>query len=199
MTSRSKDTEDIETPGKSDTEHFSRIAILNGPPSVGKTSLAQSLQSAFKTPWFHRSLDEFRGGYLDRFWMDDDGALFDRVMVGYLGAIREIARAGNNVIAEAVITPSRRELYASTLQGLSVILIGVHCSLTEAIRREQTRTDRLHGAMELPRDLFEAVHTGITYDLEVDTSERSPDDLASELVNHIQALTPKTFDHHEAW
>ncbi|MHB2029801.1 MAG: phosphotransferase-like protein [Acidimicrobiales bacterium] len=188
--------DDDGRPGNTDTHEFGRIVLLNGPPSVGKTSLAQALQATLTEPWFHRSLDDFRGGYCDRFWNDDDGTLFDRVMAGYLGAISEMARAGNDVIAESVISSSRRELYASTLQNLPVILIGVHCSLAEALRRERTRTDRRNGPIELPADAFAAVHSEIIYDLEVDTSSCSPDDLALELVDRIQDIIPGTLSHH---
>ncbi|MGC1239147.1 MAG: AAA family ATPase [Acidimicrobiales bacterium] len=174
-----------------------RIALLNGPPSVGKTGLALSLQRAFTTPWFHRSLDDFRHGYLDRFWTEDDGTLFNRVMAGYLNAISEMARAGNDVIAEAIISPSRRELYKSILRDLPVVLIGVHCPLSVAIRREQSRTDRLNGPIDLPPEAFAAVHAGIDYDLEVDTSIRSLDDLAFELVSRIQGLVPRAFTDYE--
>ena len=91
--------------------------LFNGPPSSGKTSLVNSLVALLTEPWFHLSLDDFRSGYPEPWFVHDTGALFDRLLAGYLASLREMAKSGNDVLAEAVITPSRRVLYASMPVG----------------------------------------------------------------------------------
>jgi len=159
-------------------QNAGRIVLLNGPPSSGKSSLTRALQAALPTPWFHRSLDDFLAGYQDRWLVVDDGSLFNRVMAGYLGSLRQLALAGNDILAEAVITPSRRALYQTQLTGLSVTMIAVRCSYEEALRRERQRGDRRGGPIDLPADEFHAVYEGLVYDVEVDTESSNPEQLA---------------------
>ena len=159
--------------------------LLNGAPSCGKTTLARSLVTSIDRPWFHRSLDDFRAGYADKFWRSDNGRLFERVMHGYLGSLRAMAEAGNDVIAEAVITPDRRGAYAEAFADLPVSIVAVRCPLAIAQQRERARTDRLRGPIELPPDLFEAVYD-IEHDYEIDTSIGTPDDWTRSLSRGLE-------------
>jgi chloramphenicol 3-O-phosphotransferase len=85
-----------------------RVLLLNTPPSCGKTSLACALRDILDEPWLHLSLDDLSRGCKSEFWLTDDGSLFERVLVAYLGALRSLALAGNDVSSEAVMTPSNR-------------------------------------------------------------------------------------------
>jgi len=171
-----------------------RVVLLNGPPSCGKTALARALVTASSRPWFHRSLDDFRSGYLDRFWRSDSGVLFEQVMRGYLGALRAMALEGNDIIAEAVITPDRRALYRNAFDGLPVILVAVRCPLELAVQRERDRIDRVNGPLDLPADAFAAVHSGLKHDIDVDTSLDTPEVLAARLEPQLPAVTPEAFE-----
>lgn len=171
-----------------------RLVLLNGPPSCGKTSLARALQRALEGPWLHLSLDAFRAGYRDDRWISDDGTLFEQVLVGYLAALRQLAEAGMDLLAEAVITPDRRNLYATTFRGLPVLVIGVHCSHAEALRREQQRSDRRQGPLDLPPEAYAAVHSGMTYDLEVDTSTTPAESLARRLASELDNVEAAAFE-----
>src|SRR5664280_571179 len=125
-----------------------RVVLFNGPPSSGKTNLVRSLIQSIGEPWFHLSLDGFRSGLADQWWVNDDGHLFHQVMVGYLASLREMALAGSDVLAEAVITPARRALYESTFGETPIVLIGVQCPLEVAMQRDSNRTDRLRGPID---------------------------------------------------
>jgi chloramphenicol 3-O phosphotransferase len=175
---------------------FGRLAFFNGPPSSGKTSLVNSLQEEFAEPWFHLSLDDFRAGYSSRWWIESDDHRFDMLVSGYLGSLREMAIAGNDVLAEAVMTQGRRHLYDSTIGDLPIILVGVKCPLAIAQLREHARTDRHGGPIELPADYFAAVHEGLSYDLEIDTSVKDPTALAEELVPQFRGLNSSSFRSH---
>ena len=171
-----------------------QVVLLNGPPSCGKTTLARALRGLLPRPYFHLSLDDFRSGYEQEVWQHDDGHMFQRVMVGYLGALREMALAGNHVIAEAIVTPDRLVLYLDAFAGLSVIFVGVRCPLDVAVARESKRSDRMKGPVDLPEDAFNAVHAHGTYDLEVDTSTRSATDIATDIASALPNLVPSAFE-----
>lgn len=175
---------------------YGRLAFFNGPPSSGKTSLVNSLQEELAEPWFHLSLDDFRAGYSSRWWIESDDHRFDILVSGYLGSLREMALAGNDVLAEAVMTRERRHLYDHVIGDLPIVLIGVKCSWEIALRRETTRTDRRGGPIHLPADYFAAVHEGLTYDLEVDSSVKNPTELAEELIPRFLRLNSSNFRSH---
>jgi chloramphenicol 3-O phosphotransferase len=182
--------------GKRSESSRGRVVLFNGPPSSGKTSLVNSLLALISEPWFHLSLDDFRRGYSEQWWVLDRGQLFDRVLAGYLASLREMAIAGNDVLAEAVITPSRQALYAATFGDLPIALIGVHCALKVAVQRERNRTDRRRGPIDLPLEEYEAVHTGLTYDFEIDTSDERPEDLARAVALNFRSLSSSAFASH---
>jgi chloramphenicol 3-O phosphotransferase len=175
------------------------VVLFNGPPSSGKTSLVGSLRQKLSEPWFHLSLDDFRSGYFEQWWDNDDGRLFNRVMEGYLASLREMAVTGNDVLAESVITPSRQEIYGSVFGDLPIVLIGVHCDREVAIHRERSRSDRRRGAIDLPLEEYEEVHTGLAYDFNVDTSNESAEDLATELAANFRSLPSSSFASHTSW
>jgi len=157
-----------------------QVMLLNGSPSAGKTTLARAVQDAAPIPLFHRSLDDFLAGYPPRFREADDGTLFGRVLNGYVRSLADLAVAGNDVIAEAVIIPEWRGLYRDAFADVPVILVGVRCRLEVAQKREGARVDRPHVDLDVP--WFETVHD-LVYDAEVDTSD-GPDsgEVAARLV-----------------
>ena len=173
-----------------------RIALFNGPPSSGKTSLVTALQDITAEPWFHLSLDDFHSGIIDRWWLDDAGQLFVQLISGYLRSLHEMALAGINVMAEAVIIPERRSLYQDNFGDTPIVLIGVNCPLDVAMHREQSRSDRRIGPIDLPADYFKAVHTGLIYDFEVATDTGSPTELAANMLSDFNRLQPSRFESH---
>lgn len=154
--------------------------LLNGSPSAGKSTLAAAIQTAASRPIFHRSLDDFLGGYLGH-WRQDDPSLFGRVMTAYVHALADLVRAGCDVVAEAVIIPERVLLYRDALRDVPVLLVGVRCGLEVAEAREALRTDRTQ--LELGVPWFRSLHE-VPYDAEVDTSDDPPvEQLAAGLVD----------------
>ena len=173
-----------------------RIVLFNGPPSSGKTSLVNALIDQRTDPWFHLSLDEFHAAISERFWRDDGGELFERLIVGYLGAVRAIALAGFDVMAEAVLVPARRSLYDETFGALATLLIAVRCPLDVVIHREKCRSDRRGGPIDFPADYFEAVYSRLTYDFEVASETANPSELALLVGANLDQLVPSSFATH---
>ena len=138
----------------------------------------------------------FRLAVRQRWWIESDDRRFERLLSGYLGSVREMALAGNDVLAEAVMVPERRRLYDSSFGELPMVLIGVRCPLEVAVQREARRTDRRGGPIDFPADYFAAVHDGVSYDLEVDTSVKSPTEGAAEMIPTFSRLLPSSFRSH---
>jgi chloramphenicol 3-O phosphotransferase len=149
------------------------VILLNGTPSSGKTTIARALWDELEPAHWYRSLDDFRQGYQRRHWLADQGPLFDRVFRGFIRSVREMALVGHDVITEAVMLPRNTNAYLDALEGLAVYLVGVRCPLGVAQRREQERTDRGSGPLDLAIPDFGLVHADRPYDVEFDTSVTS--------------------------
>ncbi len=64
--------------------------------------------------------------------------------------------------------------------------IGVHCRLDVSVNREANRPDRSTG---MAASQASAVHRGVTYDLEIDTTNRTPSNCAQDILGSIAKLT----------
>ena len=189
------------------------MIVLNGGSSAGKSALARALQQALATddwPWVIFSWDDFVPRLPDR-WRSVPGATGDRAADGcsyrivrekpleallevgeagrrllgaYHRSVAAVARSGINVIVEEVlITGTEWDDWQAALDGLDVRWIGVRCDVDTAERRETERGDRYPG---LARGTSSVTHIYPTYDLDVDTSARSPEALALQIVQAIE-------------
>lgn len=161
--------------------------LLNGPPSAGKSTLAEAVQRVAERPIFHRSLDHFLSG-LPPDWREQDRSLFENVMTGYVHSLAALVRAGCDVVAEAVIIPERLDLYRAALADVPVLLVGVRCTLPVAKAREEARTDRTHLELDVP--WFETVHQ-LAYDVEVDTTNDPPPEMLAAQIVHLFDSPPQ--------
>ena len=103
-----------------------------------------------------------------------------------------MARAGHDVITEAVILPNTIDGYLGALVGIPVMLVGVRCPLEIAQRREHERTDRLGGPVDLAVPDFDAVHEGVLYDVDFDTSVISPLQAVALVRGRVESGAPFT-------
>ncbi len=69
-----------------------------------------------------------------------------------------------------------------TLRGLRVLWVGVHCDPAVAAAREAQRPDRIPG---MARTQAQRVHTDMSYDIEVDTTDMSPEACARVVAAHV--------------
>ena len=121
------------------------------------------------------------------------GALFD--------AVAAHARLGLDVALDAGLHESySRPLHvradcARRLEGLPVLLVGVHCPIDVIWQRrrdswgqDRGATDaRLRAAVQRWQD---EVHAAMKYDLEVDTSESTPDECAQRIAARLAEGPP---------
>ena len=108
---------------------------------------------------------------------------YPRLVRSFNACVCRLAEMGNFlVIDNAMDTIEQVADLVHNIKGFSTLLVGVHCSLEELNRRERQRQDRTIGeaAAQVHR-----VHRGFIYDVEVDSTARSPSELAAEIVGYI--------------
>jgi len=124
-----------------------QIVLLNGASSSGKSTVARELLEVFDDPWFHLPVDAF-GAMRARKELSapEVVALLRRTRQGYHRAVAGMARAGNSVVADHVLSePWRLADILEQWAGLDVTMVAVHCPLPELNRREGARGDREPG------------------------------------------------------
>ncbi|HEY2048093.1 MAG TPA: hypothetical protein VGH03_02035 [Caulobacteraceae bacterium] len=168
----------------------SRVIILNGVGSVGKSSTARALQTLTAQPFLHMSMDAFIDMLPPRMLGDPDGLVFEstvdegvttvtirtgpvfeRVMSGMRRAIAAMAAQGANIIVDDVMLATEAQEYRSLLADFAPKFVGLFAPLDLLERRERDRGDRMPG---LARWQYKRVHQGVAYDLEIDTSAITP-------------------------
>ena len=158
-----------------------RVIVLNGGSSSGKTGIVRCLQAVLPDPWLAIGVDTFvdalpasmRESAEGIEFAPDGGVsvgpLFSALDAAWLQGVAAMARAGARVIIDDVFlggAGSQGE-WRAALGGLEVLWVGVRCDSAVAVGREIARGDRVRG---MAADQADAVHRGVRYDLEVDTT-----------------------------
>lgn len=180
----------------SNPDRSGRIIYLNGTSSAGKTTLAQALLDVLEEPYLYFSINLFdeipsrkqikRGLVPDIRYLE----------LGFARCIAALAGSGNNVIVDDVIAPPRHlpagqefdvldllRQRVSILSPFDVLFVKVFCPLDELERREVARGDRTIG---LAKSQFDQVHRFALYDVEVDTSEETPEDASARVLKALE-------------
>ncbi|MFE2931519.1 chloramphenicol phosphotransferase CPT [Streptomyces sp. NPDC059278] len=173
-----------------------RMIVLNGGSSSGKSGIARCLQTVLPDPWLTfgvdtlieampASMSESDAGI--EFAPDGEvvvGAEFRTLETAWIEGIAAMARAGAGIIVDEVFlggAESQRR-WQKALGGLGVLWVGVRCESAVAAAREIARGDRVPGMAAAQAEL---VHRGVTYDLEVDTTRSEPIECARIIAAHI--------------
>jgi chloramphenicol 3-O phosphotransferase len=154
------------------TDKRSKIILITGASSAGKSTLAKALQALFDEPFLRFSLDllMFGGEVLPArrdaagpfSWASMRPMLFD----GYYRCLAALASAGNNIVVDHIIeTQDQLDRLVYLLAPFDVFYVGLHCPFPELERREQQRGDRRIG--DARRDHELVLHFG-PYDAELD-------------------------------
>jgi len=173
-----------------------RVLVLNGGSSSGKSTLAVALQEILDGYWLRLGVDTLidaaparlttvGGGLL----LADDGSIvvgpdFRLLEQQWSVGIAALARAGARVIIEDnfLSGPAGQRRWQNALGELPTGWVGVLCPPDVAAERERARGDRIAG---MAAAQAEAVHDGIAYDLEVDTSTEPIGTLARCIRDHF--------------
>jgi chloramphenicol 3-O phosphotransferase len=198
-----------------------KIIFLNGPSSAGKTGIAKELQQLLEEPYLHVGVDMFyrmmpgryfgvdptkddpayigfrwrtiqRGG--ETFYDLTPGPFGYRLLDGMQRAIAALASAGNNIlIDENLIYEGQLEGYLKSLYDYEVLFVGVRCSLEEIEKRERQRGDRRPGHAKGHYLITHAlVDANGTYDIEVDTNDRTSLECAEQISRQMRSNSPPT-------
>ena len=175
-----------------------QVIVLNGGSSSGKSSLARCLQSLLPEPWLTLGVDDLLTAMPPAMLESADGIVFasdGQITVGpglraleaaWSQGIAAMARAGAGIILDMVFLAGAvaQQRWQNALVGLEVLWVGVRCDPLVAAAREAARGDRVHGMAALQSH---AVHQGVLYDLEVDTSNSTPEDCARVIAGRVAA------------
>lgn len=169
---------------------MTRIVVLNGVGSVGKSSLARALQAQSRLPLLHVAMD----GFLEMLpeALQDHlqgisyvptaagvevhvGPVGARLLDGMLGAVAALAGAGCDLVFDTVMDHEATCLCRSRLGGFETVHVGLVAPLAVIEAREALRGDRMIG---LARAQFGQVHVGVDDDLTLDMGALSPETAA---------------------
>ena len=174
-----------------------RVIVLNGGSSSGKSSIARVLQELLPGLWLTFGVDAFidalpgRGDspraditYLPNGAVETGPMFKSRERAWYQG-LAAMARGGAPLILDEVFLSGGIAAQASmraALRGVEVLWVGIRCDAAVAAARETRRPDRIGG---MARRQAQSVHVGMSYDVEVDTTELSPEECARVIAAHL--------------
>ncbi|CZF86528.1 MULTISPECIES: chloramphenicol phosphotransferase CPT family protein [Grimontia] len=169
-----------------------QIIILNGTGSAGKTSIAKELIEHLPRQYLNFSIDSVLYALppSDLKAMMEGKAIFRKgysyptLVEGYHQAAKGLATAGCFLILDNAWTvdEEKRNLLAA-LEGFTVCIVGVKCHLLIAAKREKERGDR---AIGLAESEFNHVHQHLHYDIELDTTSQSPEEVTRTLLKWLE-------------
>jgi chloramphenicol 3-O phosphotransferase len=166
-----------------------RVIVLNGGSSSGKSGIARCLQAILPDPWLRIGTDDLidalppslsgsgSGIAFGQQGQVEIGADFRAMDIAWTTGIAAMARAGARVIIDDVFLggASSQQRTRALLDGLEILWVGVHCDGAIAAGREISRGDRVAGMAQAQAEI---VHDGVVYDVEVDTSHTEAIDCA---------------------
>ncbi len=181
---------------------MSKIILLNGCGSSGKTSIAKAIQHESPELWLRFGVDMFidmipftrQESYFTMIpgqnargpTMHVESGPEGKKLFSVMPQFAEmLADRGNNLIIDEVIFDEEAfKAYIQQLKSHTVYYIGVFCDLAVMQEREVLRRDRCIG---LSNDQIDRVHQGVlnSYDFKVDTTAISPFEAARLILKFV--------------
>ncbi len=163
-----------------------KIIVIVGPTSTGKTELAKALQeSLLPKVWLHFSVDSLIYSLPDSVlaicnndddWAGVDGPLLFRSAISCL---RTLALEGNSVIFDLVIPNEKKtKELDETLAGLDALIVELTCDWEEIKKRTIGRGDRT--ITEAERS-FNTKFKTLRVDVTFDTTRASPSEISDQV------------------
>jgi chloramphenicol 3-O phosphotransferase len=191
-----------------------QVVILNGAPRSGKSSIVAAIQSTFDGIWMNLGVDVFArrvtparfqpgvglrpGGErpdLERFVAASYAAMYDSIAAHSRAGLNVAVDVGHHDSYAAPLTTLSECI--KRLAGLPVLLVGVRCPIEVIMkrRRESLEPHYVTGPPDapIPEPVLRwqrEVHEPGIYDIEVDTSQLSPEECAAQIWRCLGA-TPR--------
>lgn len=170
-----------------------QIICLNGTSSAGKTAIAKQLQKKLlPTIYLNFSIDSILytlpPSALDRMTHGQDIAdlNYPHLVGSFNACVARLVELGHFLVIDNAMDRTEHVIdLLERVQGYSILLVGVHCSLEELNRRERQRQDRTIGEAAAQINL---VYRAFSYDVEVDSSTKAPSELALEIMDYIKRV-----------
>ncbi|MBN9888563.1 chloramphenicol phosphotransferase CPT family protein [Salipiger abyssi] len=168
---------------------MSRIVLLHGASSSGKTTLGKALQARAPSPFLRLSFDTYRdGGALPPAARGDWPQIREAVFEGLHRSFAAFAESGCDLIVEHILdTPGWHERLQELLSGQDLLFVGLFTPVEELSRREAARGDRQRGSAI---EDAARIHAGLRYDLELDGSaapEENADQILAAMARPVQS------------
>ena len=170
-----------------------RVIVLNGGSSSGKSGIARCLQVVLPDPWLALGTDtlvEAMPVAATGITFAPDGEVivgpeFRTLEAAWIAGIAAMVRAGARVIVDEVFLggPASQQRWRDALDASEVLWVGVRCASAVAEGREIARGDRVTGMAASQADL---VHRGVFYDLTVDTTHTEALECARVIATHVR-------------
>jgi len=187
-----------------------QIIYLNGPSSVGKTTLAKALQETLDEPFLHLSFDkaigwmpqkmnDWEGGHspLGFSWkhsQDTDGFPMQLLKAGpfahkiqhsFRNVVLYLAQSGYHLIVDDfAFGQENRALWQEMLKDFSVLWVGLKAPLEVLEQREKERKERIAGSA---RAQFLQFQQENWYDVELDTHNESIRSLIQKIQERLKS------------
>lgn len=118
-----------------------------------------------------------------------------KLIAAYFPTIKVLASHGNNVISDAAFSTDFLKYGAQELAGFRVYSISVRCPLEITQARERARGARNGGYIGLSRWYAQETdaNTHELYDFMVDSSDKTPQEVAREIFEFVNNHEPKIF------
>jgi chloramphenicol 3-O phosphotransferase len=166
-----------------------QVIVLNGGSSSGKSGIARCLQAVLPDPWLVFGVDSLiqampvsvqASAVGIEFAPDGEvvvGPEFRTLEAAWMEGVAATARAGARIIVDDAFLggAASQQRWQKALGTLQVLWVGVRCASAVAAGREIARGDRVTG---MAASQAEAVHQGVAYDLQVDTTHTEALDCA---------------------
>jgi chloramphenicol 3-O phosphotransferase len=174
-----------------------QVIVLNGGSSSGKSGIARCLQAILPDPWLALGVDtliEMMPASLQAsasgIELAPDGEVivgpeFSALEAAWTAGVSAMARAGARVIVDEVFLggAASQQRWTDALSGLGVLWVGVRCEDSVAAGREIARGNRVLG---MAVSQAQAVHRGVAYDLQVDTTHAEALDCARQIATRVE-------------
>lgn len=185
-------------PRLGEASRTARIVLLNGPGSVGKSSVARAMQTIARRPLLHVAMDTFldmlpetyadhpdtfrfttRQEFGHSYTEVERGPVGSALMAAMRRSVAALAAEGLDLVVDDVWLDGEPGDYRALLSGHFATRVGLSAPLDVLEAREAARGDRLPG---LSRAQVGRVNEGVAYDLMLDMGQLTPEAAAHRIV-----------------
>ena len=164
-----------------------RIIFLNGVTSAGKTSIVEALQARRDVFFYVAANDLFQEMVGEEYLQEDYWKYLGEVIIMMYHTAKLFSDMGKNILIDGIlveregVTPHYKRLI-SILQDNPLDIVEVYCPPEICRERNIARGDRYESQSD---EQAELMAKDIRYSLRVDTSIRTPEECAEQIIRSL--------------